>query len=99
MPPDVALLNEVAFAILGLSFFHTKLIIVLSRSVKNCAGILMWDWMESVDCFWQDCHFYYVDPTYPRAWEIFPFSGIFCSCDIGLSLVWLVLPQGILCCV
>ena len=35
------------------------------------------DCIESVDCFWQDCHFYYVDPTYPRAWEIFPFSGIF----------------------
>ena len=42
---------------------------------------LCWDFdgdcIDSVDYFWQDCHFYYVDSTYPRAWEIFPFSGIF----------------------
>ena len=35
------------------------------------------DCIESIDCFWQDCHFYYVDPTYPRTWEIFLFSGTF----------------------
>ena len=36
---------------------------------------LCWDFdrdcIESVDC-----HFYYVDPMYPRAWEIFLFSVI-----------------------
>ncbi|XP_018644101.1 hypothetical protein Smp_191100 [Schistosoma mansoni] len=46
-------------------------------SFKVCEE-LCWDFngdsIESVDCFWQDCHFYYIDPTYPRAWEIFPFS-------------------------
>ena len=41
MPPDVPLLYRVVLAILGLLFLHIKLRIVLSRSVKNWAGILM----------------------------------------------------------
>ena len=35
------LLYKVILAILGLLFFHIKLTIVLSRSVKNCTWVLM----------------------------------------------------------
>jgi hypothetical protein len=35
------------------------------------------DCTESVDCFWQDAHFYYINPANPLAWEIFPSSEIF----------------------
>ena len=49
-------------------------------SFKVCEE-LCWDFdgyfIESIDCFWQDCHFQYVEPTYPRILELFPFSGIF----------------------
>ena len=41
MPPEVPLLYRIVLAILGFLFFHMKLIFVLSRSVKNCVGILM----------------------------------------------------------
>ena len=41
MPPEVLLLYRIVLAILGFLFFHIKLIIVLSRSVKNFVGILM----------------------------------------------------------
>lgn len=29
------------------------------------------DYVESVDCFWKDGHFYYVNTTDPWAWDIF----------------------------
>ena len=49
-------------------FFHWKLRISLSRSAKYCVGILMGiTFIEPVDCFWQDVHFHYVNPTY--SWE------------------------------
>ena len=35
------------------------------------------DCIESVDCFWQDSHFYNVYPANPWAWEIFLSSEIF----------------------
>ena len=41
MPLEVLLLYRIILAILGFLFFHMKLTIVLSRSVKNCVGILM----------------------------------------------------------
>ena len=47
MPPEVPLLYKIVLAILGFLFFHIKLIIVLSRSVKNFDG----DYIESIDCF------------------------------------------------
>ena len=34
------------------------------------------DCIESVDCFRQDRHFYYINPANPWAWEIFPSSEI-----------------------
>ena len=46
-------------------------------SLKVCEEFC-WDFdgdcIESIDCFWQNCHFYFVDPTIPRAWEILPLS-------------------------
>ena len=41
MAPEVSLLYRIVLAILGFLFFKMKLITVLSRSVKNCVGILM----------------------------------------------------------
>ena len=41
MPPEVPLLNRIIFCYPGFFDFHIKLIIVLSRSVKNFVGILM----------------------------------------------------------
>ena len=41
MLPEVPLLYSIVLAILSFLFFHIKLIIVLSRSWKNFAGILM----------------------------------------------------------
>ena len=41
MPLEVPLLYRIVWAILGFLFVHMRLSIVLSRSVKNCAGILM----------------------------------------------------------
>jgi hypothetical protein len=41
IPPEVLLLFWIAFAVLGFLFFHMKLRISLSRSVKKCVRILM----------------------------------------------------------
>ena len=41
MPLEVPLLYRIVLAILGFWFFCIKLIIVHSRSIKNCVGILM----------------------------------------------------------
>ena len=63
IPPKVLLLFMIVLAILG--FF--------THEVENCSfkvyKKLCWnfdsDCIESVDCFQQDGHFYYVNPTYP----------------------------------
>jgi hypothetical protein len=56
--------------------FQMNLQIALSNSLK-----LSWNFdgncIESVDCFWQDNHFYYIHPANPWAWEIFPSSESF----------------------
>ena len=41
MPPEVLLLYRIVLAILGFLLFHMKLSTILSRSLKNFAGILM----------------------------------------------------------
>ena len=41
MPPEVLLLYRIVLAILGFLIFHMMLSTVLSRSMKNFAGILM----------------------------------------------------------
>ena len=35
------------------------------------------DCIVSVDCFWQDGHFYYINLVNSRAWKIFPSSEFF----------------------
>ena len=64
IPPGVLLLLRIVFAILGFLLFQMNLEIALS----NCEE-LNWtfdgDCIESVDCFWQDSHFYYIDPAHP----------------------------------
>lgn len=60
------------------------------------------DCIDSVDGIWQDGHFYYINPTNPWAWDIFPSSDIFFNFfnDLkvffyytSLSLAWLELRQ------
>jgi hypothetical protein len=41
IPLEVLVLYRIVFAILGFLFFHMKLRIVLSRSVKSCVRILV----------------------------------------------------------
>jgi hypothetical protein len=43
------------------------------------------DCIESVDCFWQDGHFSYINPDNPWAWEVFLFSR---SSSISLFRDW-----------
>jgi hypothetical protein len=61
IPSDVLLLFIVVFALLG--FF------IIPDEFENCpfylSEELSWnfdgDCIESVDCFWQDSHFYYIN--------------------------------------
>jgi hypothetical protein len=65
IPPDVLFLLRIVFAILV--FF------VIPNEFENCPfqfyEKLSWnfdeDCMESIDCFWQDGHFYYTNPANP----------------------------------
>jgi len=62
------------------------------------------DCSESVDCFWQNDHFYYINPANPWECEAVPSSDIFfnvfsetwSSCYIDLSLISLKSHWGIL---
>ena len=69
MPPEVFLLYRIVLNILGFLFFHMKLSTILSRSVKNFPGILMDITLNLYIAFGK--------VAYPRAWEIFPLSGVF----------------------
>jgi hypothetical protein len=86
-----------------LSFFF-----LIPNEFENCSS---WnidgDCIESVDCFWQDGHFYYTNPDNPWVWNISPSSKIFLqflssvpfsSCHTDLSLAWLESHQDILYC-
>ena len=105
IPLKVLLLMRIVFAFLGFLLFQVKLRIALSNSM-NWVGIFYGDCIDSVDFFWQDGHFYYINAANPRSWEIFPFSEVF---DFFLqrlevlviqifSLVWLASLQDILYC-
>ena len=58
---------------------------------------LSWDFdgdcVESVDCFWQDGHFNYIDPANPRAWQIFPFSEVFFDFLLQIKQICSRLPM------
>ena len=59
--------------------------LVIPDEFENCSfkfyEELSWKFagycIESVDCFWQDGHFYFINSANPWAWEIFPFSEVF----------------------
>ena len=76
MPPEVPLLNRVVLAILGFLFFHLKTSFFF-KSVKNCDGILMEIALNLKISFSKIAIFYYVDSSYPTAWESSPFSDTF----------------------
>jgi len=77
IPPEVPLLLRIVFAILDFLLFQMNLQIALSNSMKNWVGILIaLNCIESVDCFWQDGHFYNINLANPWAWEIFPYTEI-----------------------
>ena len=57
-----------------LLLFHMQLRIAFCEELSwNFDG----DCIESTDCFLQDGHFYYINPTNPWAWKIFLSSVIF----------------------
>ena len=51
IPSKVLLLLRIVLAVLGILFFHMKLRIALSRSIKICWNF-DGDFAESVDWFW-----------------------------------------------
>ena len=77
MPPKIPLLYKVAFGYPRSFVFPFKFDYYPFKFSEE----LCWDFngkcIEYVDCFWQDCHFCYLYPSYPRAWTTFPFFGIF----------------------
>ena len=56
-------------------------------------GLWIWqslfvrDCIESVYCFQQDAHFYYINPTNPPAWDIYPSSEFLFNFLRGLKLL------------
>jgi hypothetical protein len=49
IPSEVLLLYRIILAVLGFLFFHMKLRVPFSKSIKNCVGIATDS--ISVDCF------------------------------------------------
>ena len=77
MPPEILLLYRIVLTILGFLLFKMKLSTILSRSVKNFAGILMGIALNLKIAFGKIAIFYYVNSGYPRSGEIFSLSGVF----------------------
>jgi hypothetical protein len=83
IPSEVLLFLRMVLVILGL--FVCLFVFVIPDEFENCSfcicEALSWnfdgDCIESVDCFWSDDQFYYVNPTNPWAWEISSFSEVF----------------------
>ena len=65
IPPEVLLSLRRLFAILGFLLFQMNLLIALSNTIEELSWNFDGDCIESVDCFWQDSHFYNVDPANP----------------------------------
>ena len=77
VPLDVPLFSRIVLSILVFLLFHMKRSVVLLRSVNNSVGILMGIALNLLIAFGKTAIFYYVNPTIPKPWEIFPFSDIF----------------------
>jgi hypothetical protein len=62
IPPEVLLSLRRVFAILVFLLFQLNCLLQFAEELSwNFDG----DCIESVDCFWQDSHFYYIDPANP----------------------------------
>jgi hypothetical protein len=67
--------------------FHYPVFFVMPNEFSNCSfklhEELNWsfdgDCTESADCFWQDGHFYYINPANSLALDIFPSFEILIS--------------------
>ena len=58
------------FAILG--FLLVQMNLQIALWIEELTWNFDGDYTESVDCFWKDGHFYYINPADPWAWKIFP---------------------------
>jgi len=94
VPQEVLLLLRILFAILIFLLFQMNLQIALFN-YEELSWYFDGDWIESVDCFWQNGHFHYINSANPSACEVFPSSEIFNffpqrldSCT-DFSLAWL----------
>ena len=83
MPTEVPLLYRIVLA--NLVFVVVVVVVaVFPYKVDYCSlrvfEEFFWDFdgncIEFIDCHQYNCHFYCVDLTHPRAWEILPFSGV-----------------------
>ena len=105
MPPEVSLLYRITFDNPGLFVFPYE---TEYCSFKVCEE-LCWDFdgecIESPDCFDRIANFTMLILSiqeHGRSFHFLVSSSIYffkdlSSCQVGLSLVWLVLPQDILC--
>ena len=65
IPPEVLLLLRIVFAILGFFVISDEFADCTFKFVEELSWNFDGDCIESVDCFWQDSHFYNVDPANP----------------------------------
>ena len=63
IPPEVLLSLRIAFAILGLFVIRDEFANCPFQFDEEFSWDFDGDFIESVDCFWQDSHFYYIDPS------------------------------------
>jgi hypothetical protein len=63
IPPEVLLLLRIVFAILGFFIFPDEFVNCPFYFSEEFGWNFDGDCIESVDCFWQDSHFYYINPA------------------------------------
>jgi hypothetical protein len=61
--PEVLLSLRIFFAILGFFVIPDEFADYPFKFVEELSCNFDGDCFESVDCFWQDSHFYYIDPA------------------------------------
>ena len=73
IPPAPFLFLKTVLAIRDLLCSHMNCEVFCSSSVKNAFGSLIsLNFIESVDCIWQQSHFHNIDSPHPRTWNISP---------------------------
>jgi hypothetical protein len=63
IPPEVLLLLRIVFALLDFFIFPDKFVNCLFYLSEELSWNFDGDCIESVDCFQQDSHFYYINPA------------------------------------